>query len=211
MNGVEKPQVCWGVVLLLGVLLGCGGYDAADESDIEPRAGEIVGVLVDNRGKAHPDASIELYAADATEALTVVEGMDSDGRFGVFPPDTGMYNIVGVISDTQKVILQGVEFTTGVGQNIGKLTSADVAGLSVQVSTPEDISAEGVRFELLGYGANGMTIQEGYGIIESGIPAGTYSVRFSKEGLEDHLVEDLELESGVITLLKDVTLTRAGS
>ncbi|MFW7378607.1 MAG: hypothetical protein ACOH5I_07370 [Oligoflexus sp.] len=192
-------------------LTACGGYDAADESDLEPRPGEIVGVLVDERGKAHPDASIELYAEDATEVLTVVEGMDSDGRFGVFPPDTGNYSIVGVIGDTQKVIVQGVAFTSGAGQNIGKIATTEVAVLSVQVTTPEEFSSEGVKFQVLGYSASGTTIQEGFGIIESGIPAGKYKLRFSKEGLSDLLIENLELESGKITLLEDVEMSVAGS
>ena len=46
------------------------GYKAADADDLEPREGEIVGVLVDSNGKSDPDSRIELYRADDEAPLT---------------------------------------------------------------------------------------------------------------------------------------------
>src|SRR5690606_28934419 len=98
----------------LNSLLSCG-YKAADSDDLTPRGGEIVGVLVDANDKSHPDAWIELYEVAATEPLFKQQGMNSDGSFGVFPPETGVYNIIGSFGEPEtsldKAIIQNVSFT----------------------------------------------------------------------------------------------------
>jgi hypothetical protein len=48
-------------LLLLTFYMQCCGYKAADADDLEPREGEIVGVLVDSNGKSDPNSTIELY------------------------------------------------------------------------------------------------------------------------------------------------------
>jgi hypothetical protein len=184
----------------------CGGYKAADDEDLEPREGEIVGVLVNENGKANPDSTIELYREDGETPLTQYTGIDSDGRFGVFPPEDGIYSIVGSMGNLDKVIVQGIAFQSGQGMNIGTIQTQKVGGLAVRVKVPEGHTPDGVNFTLMGYEASGTTIEEGAGLIEEGIPAGRYSVKFSKTGLQTLIVEDLDIQSGEPTVLPDVTL-----
>ncbi len=200
-----------GRFLLSGMLLaftgqGCG-YKAADADDLEAREGEIVGVLLGSNGKANPDSTIELYRADGETPLTRYAGIDSDGRFGVYPPDDGIYSIVGSIGTLDKVIVQGIAFTVAEGLNIGTIQTAKVGGLAVRVIVPDGHSPDGVAFQVLGYEASGTTVAEGAGLIEEGIPAGTYQVKFSKLGLETQIVKDVAIQSGEPTVLPDVTLT----
>ena len=194
-------------------LAACGGYGAADPDKLSPRAGEIVGVLVDDGGKAHPDAWIQLYSTDGTAALISNQGMDSDGRFGIFPPSAGIYNIVGSFGEpgtsTSKAIKQDVSFAAGDSINIGKMEGMKVAVLTVHVATPSGIDPHGVKVEVLGYAASTETIQEGVGAITVGIPAGTYQVRFSKEGLVTQVIEDVLLIGGEAKLLDRVTMELA--
>lgn len=194
------------LLILTFFMPGCG-YKAADADDLEPREGEIVGVLVDANGKSDPDSTIELYRADGETALTKYTGIDSDGRFGVFPPDDGFYSVVGSIGSLDKVIVQGIAFKVGDRFNLGTIRTAKVGGLAVRVIVPDGHTPDGVSFHLLGYEASGLTIAEGAGLIEDGIPAGTYQVKFSKAGLQTHIVKDVEIRSGEPTVLPDVTLT----
>jgi hypothetical protein len=169
--------------------------------------------LVDDRGKAHPDAWIELFKVDGTESLQSNEGMDSDGRFGVFPPETGLYNIVGSFGEpersTNKAIIQNVSFTAGEAKNIGKIAGQKVALLTVHVETPEGVDPDGVKVEVLGYAASTTTVQEGVGAILIGIPAGTYDVRFSKDGLATAVIEDVSLAAGEAKVLDKIVMTLA--
>jgi hypothetical protein len=195
------------VLLISGFMIqSCGGYKAADDEDLEPREGEIVGVLVNERGKASPDSIIELYRQDGETPIVKYEGIDSDGRFGVFPPEDGVYSIVGSMGDLDKVIVQGIVFKAGEGMNIGTIQTAKVGGLAVRVRVSEGHTPDGVTFNLLGYEGSATTIEEGAGLIESGIPAGTYSVKFSKPGLETQVVKDVAIQSGEPTVLQDVLL-----
>ncbi|WP_141732741.1 hypothetical protein [Oligoflexus tunisiensis] len=194
-------------LLMMGLTVqSCGGYKAADDEDLEPREGEIVGVLVNENGKANPDSTIELYREDGETPLAKNTGIDSDGRFGVFPPEDGVYSIVGSMGDLDKVIVQGIVFKAGEGMNIGTIQTKKVGGLAVRVRVPEGHTPDGVAFNLIGYEASGTTIEEGAGLIESGIPAGLYSAKFSKDGLETLVVEDIEIQSGEPTVLDDVVL-----
>ncbi len=143
-----------GRFLLSGMLLaftgqGCG-YKAADADDLEAREGEIVGVLLGSNGKANPDSTIELYRVDGETPLTSYTGIDSDGRFGVYPPDDGIYSIVGSIGTLDKVIVQGIAFTVAEGLNIGTIQTAKVGGLAVRVIVPDGHSPDGVAFQVLG-------------------------------------------------------------
>jgi hypothetical protein len=199
-------QPLLGNTVLVLALQACGGYQAADEDDLEPRAGEIVGILVDANGKAHPDASVELYASDATSALQRNEGMDSDGRFGVFPPSSGTYSVVGILGETDKVIMQNIEFVAGEGLSIGRIATQKVAGLSFRVVNSENAGIEDVNVELLGYQASTKTQVEGAGLFETGIPAGTYKLRLSMDGLETKTVENIRLEPETVTVLENIML-----
>src|SRR5690606_1881421 len=96
------------LLVTAGILSQCG-YKAADEDDLEVRQGEIVGVLVDSKGKSHPDATIQLIKADGVKALSS-SNMDSDGRFSLWPTEPGLYSVIGILSDTEKVIKQEIEF-----------------------------------------------------------------------------------------------------
>lgn len=200
-----------GLTLMLGT--GCGGYKAADPDDLDPREGEIVGVLVDSDGKAHPDAWIELYLVTATAPTSKAQGMDSDGRFGVFPPDTGTYNLVGSFGDpekaTEKATVQNVSFTAGGEMNIGQVKGQKVAILSVKVTAPEGLSADGILVQVLGYGATATTSNGGVAVVPIGIPAGSYTVRFSKEGLETLSRPDVTFYGGEAKVIDDVTMTAA--
>lgn len=193
-------------LLLLTFCMQNCGYKAADADDLEPREGEIVGVLVDSSGKSDPNSTIELYRADGETPLTKYTGIDSDGRFGVFPPDDGLYNVVGSIGSLDKVIVQGIDFKVADRFNLGTLQTEKVGGLAVRVLVPEGHTPDGVSFQILGYQASGLTIAEGAGLIEDGIPAGTYQVKFSKTGLQTQIVKDVEIRSGEPTVLPDVTL-----
>jgi hypothetical protein len=199
------------ILLLLMLLVAftnqsCG-YKPADEDDLQPREGEIVGILVGSNGKANPDATIELYRADGETPLTQYTGIDSDGRFGVFPPEDGVYSIVGSIGTLDKVIVQGIAFTAGEGLNIGTIQTAKVGGLAVRVNVPAGHTPDGVVFHVMGYAASGTTVQEGAGLIEEGIPAGVFKVKFSKSGLQTLTVDQVEIQSGEPTVLPAVTLS----
>jgi hypothetical protein len=196
-------------LLLLTFCIQSCGYKAADADDLEPREGEIVGVLVDANGKSDPESTIELYRADGETALTRYTGIDSDGRFGVFPPDDGVYSLVGAIGSLDKVIIQGIVFKVGDRFNLGTIQTGKVGGLAVRVIVPEGHTPDGVSFQILGYEASSLTIAEGAGLIEDGIPAGTYQVKFSKAGLQTQIIKDVEIQSGEPTVLPNVTLTAA--
>lgn len=195
-------------ILLLSALLvlpACG-YTAADDDDVEPRTGEIAGVLVKDNDKSDPNATIQLFASGGTTALSSVTGIDSDGRFGLFPPESGTYNVVGIIGDLDKAIRQNITFNMGDALNIGTLKAQRVAGLAVRVTVPAGYAAEGVLIEVLGYNATAITVTEGLGAIETGIPAGTYSVRFSKGGLATQTIEQVVLTAGQVTTMTDVAM-----
>lgn len=196
----------WRLSLLLAFTLQGCGYKAADADDLEPRDGEIVGVLVGGNGKANPDSTIELYREDGETPLTQYTGIDSDGRFGVFPPEDGIYSIVGSMGNLDKVIVQGISFTSNQGLNIGTIQTEKVGGLAVRVLVPAGHTPDGVTFQVLGYQGSGTTIEEGAGLIEEGIPAGTYKVKFSKEGLQTQSISGVEIQSGEPTVLPSVTL-----
>lgn len=195
------------LVMMGATVQGCGGYNAADDEDLEPREGEIVGVLVNSNGKANPDSTIELYREDGETPLTKYTGIDSDGRFGVFPPEDGVYSIVGSMGNLDKVIVQGISFTAGEGMNIGTIQTEKVGGLALRVIVPDGHSPDGVSFNLIGYEASGTTIEEGAGLIESGIPAGIYSVKFVKTGLQTLVVKPVEIQSGEPTVLQAVNMS----
>lgn len=192
------------------VINSCGGYDAANPKDLTPRVGEIVGVLVDKKGTCHPDAWIELYRMDSNEPVSQSQGIDSDGRFGVFPPDSGSFNIVGSFGEpatsTEKAIIQGITFTIGEGRNIGKLTGAAVAGLTASVKTPANIDKGGIVVSVMGYAGTAVTNSEGIAVVAMGIPAGTYKVNFSGTGVQDRIVGDVVLSAGEVKLLENVEL-----
>jgi hypothetical protein len=195
------------VLVTAGILSQCGGYKAADEDDLEVRQGEIVGVLVDSKGKSHPDATIQLIKADGVKALSS-SNMDSDGRFSLWPTEPGLYNVIGILGKTDKVIKQEIEFKESrEGINIGKLKGATVGALGVQVATPDGVSSKGIKIQVLGTEESGTTIEEGVGGILT-IPEGKYSVKFSGDGVKDLIREDVEIKSGEETLLGDVTLTQ---
>ena len=198
----------WSLALLI-FAAGCGGYKAADDEDIVARSGEIVGVLVNDKGKSQPDSTIQLFSTSGTEAIVSVTGIDSDGRFGIFPADSGVYNVVGIMGDLDKAIAQNLTFNAGDAMNIGTMQTKKVAGLTVYVKTPEAISPEGILVEVLGYSASAVTVTEGLGAIATGIPAGTYSVRFSKSGLTTQVVDNVVLAAGEVTVLENVTMTAA--
>lgn len=200
-------SLSWRLSLLLAFTMQGCGYKAADADDLEPRDGEIVGVLVGGNGKANPDSTIELYREDGETPLTKYTGIDSDGRFGAFPPDDGIYSIVGSIGDLDKVIVQGISFTSNQGLNIGTIQTGKVGGLAVRVLVPAGHTLDGVGFQVLGYEASGTTIEEGAGLIQEGIPAGAYKVKFSKKGLQAHIISNVEIQSGEPTVLPSVTLT----
>jgi len=195
------------LVLIASAALQSCGYNAADAEDLQPRDGEIVGVLIKANGKADPNSTIELYLESGESPLSKYTGIDSDGRFGVFPPEDGIYSIVGSIGDLDKVIVQGIEFTNGPGINIGTVQTQTVGGLALRVIVPEGHSPDGVSFSLLGYESSGVTVEEGAGLIEAGIPAGIYSVKFSKAGLQTLVVKQVEIKPGEPTLLPDVSLS----
>lgn len=194
-------------LLLLTFYMQSCGYKAADADDLEPREGEVVGILIGSNGKSDPNSTIELYRADGETPLTKYTGIDSDGRFGVFPPDDGLYSVVGSIGSLDKVIVQGIPFTVAGRFNLGTIQTAKVGGLAVRVIVPDGHTPDGVSFQILGYEASGLTIAEGAGLIEEGIPAGTYQVKFSKAGLQTQIIKDVEIRSGEPTVLPDVTLT----
>ncbi len=185
---------------------GCGGYKAADADDLEPRPGEIVGVLVNGDGKATPDATIQLFAFNGISALSQSTGIDSDGRFGVFPPESGTYNIVGSIGDLDKGVAQNIQFEAGGALNIGTVKTQRVAGLTVQVNTPEGVSPEGVLVEVLGFAAQTTTIAEGAGVFTVGIPAGTWSLRFSRSDLATVVQADVTFAAEEVKILNDIEL-----
>lgn len=195
------------IMLLLTFNMQSCGYKAADADDLEAREGEIVGVLVGSDGKSDPNSTIELYRTDGETPLTKYTGIDSDGRFGVFPPEDGSYSIVGSIGSLDKVIVQGISFTVADGLNIGTIQTSKVGGLAVRVIVPDGHTPDGVNFQILGYEASGTTIAEGAGLIEEGIPAGLYQVKFSKPGLQTQVIKDVEIQSGEPTVLPAVTLT----
>ncbi len=192
-------------LVVLATLAGCGGYDSADPDELEARKGEIVGVLVNDREKASPDAWIQLYQSNGTEAIRSQQGMDSDGRFGIFPPETGTYNIVGCFGEpatsTTKVIKQGIEFIASEGLNIGKLQAQKVAALSFRVTDQAGVGVEDVQVEVLGF-AKTTTVQEGVGAIETGVPAGTYDLRFSKDGYQTLSQTDVAVVSEEVKLIE---------
>lgn len=198
--------------LYLGVS-ACGGYKAADPDDLAPRAGEIVGVLVDDRGKASPDATIQLFAEDGEEAISSNQGMDSDGRFGVFPPDSGTYSIVGSFGEpktsTMMVIAQGIVFTAGQGMNIGKLTASKPGLVSAKVSVPQGVSKKDVVLSVLGFEASASSIAEGIAAITLPIPAGTYTLKLSRSDLKTKLVPNVTVASESIKV-EEVTMELAG-
>ena len=193
-------------LILIHVLAQSCGYKAAPSDELVAREGEIVGVLIKSNGKADPSSTIELFQKDGESVLSSVSGIDSDGRFGIFPPETGSYNLVGSVGDLDKVIVQNIEFVGGVGMNIGTIQTALVGGLAVKVKVPAGYSPVGVSFNLLGYAASGTTVEEGAGLIKTGIPAGTYTVKFSQTGLQTQLVSGVEIVSGEPTVLPDVSL-----
>ncbi len=211
MTSQTEPFRRFLVVGLASLATACGGYKAADPDDLDPREGEIVGVLVDKDGKAHPDAWIELYDVTATTPVFKAQGMDSDGRFGVFPPSDGTYNLVGSFGEpeksTEKAIVQNVSFTAGGEKNIGQMKGQSIAVLAAKVSVPEGESADGVLIEVLGYGASATTSNGGVGAVPIGIPAGTYVVRFSKEGLATE-ARSVTFSGGEAKTIDDVTLTK---
>ena len=189
--------------------IACGGYEPADESDLTARPGEIVGVMLNENGKSDPNTTIQLITADGTELIASTDGIDSDGRFGVFPPDTGSYNIIGIFGDTVKAIKQNVAFISGEGQNIGKVQAQKVALLSVQVDVPNDsnIDGSGVLVEVLGTDISMTTREEGVGLFEVGIPAGVYTIRLSKNGLETLEVSDVVLNAEDAKLLENIAMS----
>src|SRR5690606_35617142 len=95
------------------------------------------------------------------------------------------------------------------GMNIGKLEADTVAMLTVRVSTPDGIDPSGVRVQALGTESAAATIQEGVGAVAS-VPAGTYRVSFSKEGLADLVLDNVTLSAGEAKVIDDVTLTASG-
>lgn len=204
---MANPLLPFLIFLLAFTVQSCGGYKAADAEDVEPREGEIVGVLVNSNGKANPDSTIELYREDGETPLTKYTGIDSDGRFGAFPPESGVYSIVGSMGNLDKVIVQGIVFTSGQGMNIGTIQTEKVGGLAVRVNVPSGHTPDGVVFQVMGYEASGTTIEEGAGLIEEGIPAGVYKVKFSKTGLQTLIVDQVEIQSGEPTVLPAVSLT----
>jgi len=129
-----------------------------------------------------------------------------DGRFGVFPPESGTYNIVGKMGDADKAIAQNISFQHGDRLNIGTIATSKVALLTVQVKTPTNVAPEGVSVEVLGYNAKTTTAQEGVGAFSVGIPTGTYSIRFTKAGLQERVMENVVLVSGDLNILEDVQL-----
>ncbi|MGE0172915.1 MAG: carboxypeptidase-like regulatory domain-containing protein [Oligoflexales bacterium] len=190
---------------LILVITNCGGYKAADSDELEAKTGQIVGVLVDSKGKAHPDATIQLIESDGTEAL-ISNNMDSDGSFSLWPPGPGTYNIIGIFGETEKVIKQDVEMNDNLdGINVGTLEGDTVAILSVQVTPPEDVDPTDIKVEVLGTEWNATTVEEGIGIV-AGLPAGTYSVKFTKDGLKELVVEDIELEPKDTIVRDDITM-----
>jgi hypothetical protein len=75
------------------------------------------------------------------------------------------------------------------------------------VEVPAGHTPDGVVFQVMGYAASGTTVQEGAGLIEEGIPAGVFKVKFSKPGLQTLTVDQVEIQSGEPTVLPAVTLT----
>lgn len=202
-------QIFLPMLFILSAMLtsACGGYEAAESKDLQARQGELVGVLIDAKGKSHPDASVQLFAEDGTTIL-LSNNMDSDGAFSLFPPAAGTYSVIGVLGETEKVIKQKIVFN-GDGQNIGTLQGQTVAALSVHVTTPDGIEPSGVKVEVLGTEGSATTIEEGAGILEYGIPAGTYSIRFSKDGLEELIMTGVTFTSEEAKLLDPVAMSAA--
>ena len=54
--------------------------------------------------------------------------MDSDGRLGVWPPAAGLYNILGILGDTEEIIKQNVIFSEShAWMNIGTVQGQTIA------------------------------------------------------------------------------------
>lgn len=194
-----------GALMLAHGLAACGGYDAADPSDLKAAPGQIVGVLVDDRGKAHPDATISLIFADGT-SLVSSSNMDSDGSFGLWPTAAGTYNVIGAIGDADKVIYPGIVVPEGFqGTNIGTLRAAKVGLVSVDVDVPDGLDPSGVTVHVLGTEVSGTTLAEGLGVL-AGIPAGTYTVTFAKDGLAPTSVPNVVLGAGEAKALEPVSM-----
>lgn len=133
--------------------------------------------------------------------------MDSDGRLGVWPPAAGLYNILGILGDTEKIIKQNVIFSEShAGMNISTIQGQTIAVLSVQINSSDGVDPVGVGVQVLGTAAATTTVTGGLGAIAS-VPAGTYAVRFSTSGLTDLTVSAVVLGASTTKLLDNITLT----
>lgn len=194
-------------ILCVSGIPGCGGYDAADPDNIEVGTGEIAGVLVDSKGKASPDATVELIASDGTEVL-VMNNMDSDGFFSVYPGNPGVYNLIGSFGDTDKVIQQGIELTEELaGINIGKIQATTVGAIGGRLEDDDGLAISGAKVEVLGTPYAKSSVDQGlFGI--AGIPAGTFQVRVTKSG---HITKAINItvaseqlvELGTVVLIRE--------